>query len=49
MATNIDFNIVEQRAIKNEEKIKKFDSRFFNGKNFFGDDDFKNVCLSPEI
>lgn len=35
LATNNDLNIAEQRSIKNEEKIDKFDLSFFLGKKFF--------------
>ena len=39
LATNKDFGIAEEHAIKNEEKIEKlptFDSSFFYWSEFFG-------------
>ena len=31
--------------MRKKQKLKTFDSSFFIGKDFFGDDDFENVCL----
>ena len=48
LTTNIDFNTVSQRAIKNEEKIENlniFDLSYFIGKNIFGDDGFQNMFI----
>ena len=48
LATNTDFNSVEQRNIKNEEEIENiqtFDLSCFLCKIFFGDNRFQNVLV----
>ena len=46
LATNNDFNTVEQHAIRNKKKIEQlqiFELSYFLGKNYFGDDGFQNM------
>lgn len=46
LATNNDFNTVEQHAIRNKKKLEQlqiFELSYFWGKNYFGDDGFQNM------